>query len=128
MIVVHDVGRIMTTVFIQPDGTFRLAIHDAAITSTITDTRTGATLTGFYSNVEAVQQKTDPVTGAITQTLGFTGLNFIFRTAEGAPLVSAGRAVQTFLITFDADGNPVFTSTGTRSTPNMVHATQVLCG
>src|SRR5947207_7580744 len=68
VIVVHDVGRIMTTVFIQPDGTFRLAIHDAAITSTITDTRTGATLTGFYSNVEAVQQKTDPVTGAITQT------------------------------------------------------------
>jgi len=127
VIVVHDVGRITTTVFVQPDGTFRLSIHDAAITSTITDTRTGATLTGFYSNFEAVQQKTDPVTGAITEKLTFTGLNFIFPTSGPAPAVSAGRAVETLLITFDAQGNPTVTLIGGTATPNMQHVTQVLC-
>jgi len=127
VIVVHDVGRITTTVFIQPDGTFRLSIHSAAITSTITNTETGATLTSFYSNLEAVQLKIDPVTGAMTETLTFTGLNFIFRTPAGAPLVAAGRAVVTILVTFDTDGNPIFTKTGESSTPNMEHVTKVLC-
>jgi hypothetical protein len=128
VIVVHDVGRITFTVFLNQDGTPQaFATHDAAITSTITNTETGVSITFFYSNFVNEQIRTDPRTGVITDTLSFTGLNFIIRSPDGPPLVAAGRAELTATVTFDADGNPIFTQTGSSETPNMVHLTQVLC-
>jgi hypothetical protein len=48
LIVQHDVGRITFTTFFNPDGSpSRFTIHDAAVTSTLTNTDTGATLTLF---------------------------------------------------------------------------------
>jgi hypothetical protein len=129
LIVVHDVGRITFTAFFNPDGPFLKAfmIHDPALTSTLTNTETGATLTLFYSNLDVVRQSFDPTTGVLTVTESFNGLNFIIRGTDGPPLVSAGRGVITFLITFDADGNPIFSDVRESSTPKIVHLTQILC-
>lgn len=128
LIVVHDVGRVTFTAFLNRDGTPQaFTTHDAAITSTITDTVTGASLTLVYSNFVNEQIRTDARTGAITDTLSFNGLNFIIRTSDGATLVSAGRGVLTASVTFDADGNPIFTPIGASSTPNLVHITSILC-
>lgn len=129
LIVVHDVGRITYTAFFNPDGPFLRAfmIHDAALTSTITNTETGATLTLFYSNLDVTRQSFDPETGVLTVTESFNGLNFIIRGTDGPPLVSAGRGVITFLVRFDADGNPILSDFRQTSTPNLVHLTQVLC-
>lgn len=128
-IVVHDVGRITLAVFFNPDGTVKaFTVHDAAITSTLTNLDTGATLTGFYSNFVNDQYRIDPRTGAITETLSFSGLNAIIRDANGKPtVVTAGRATLTYLVTFDSAGNPIFTPTGVTETPNIVHLTQILC-
>jgi hypothetical protein len=103
VIAVHEVGRITFTVFLDKNGFPQsFALHDAAITYTITNTETGASITSFYSN-------------------------FMIRSADEPPLVSAGRAELTYTLTFDADGNPIFTQTGLSETPNMVHLTQLLC-
>jgi hypothetical protein len=124
----HDVGRITFTTFLNADGTLRaFGTHDAAITSTITNTDTGATLTFFYSNFVHEQISVDSATGALTDTLSLNGLNFIIQSPDGPPLVSAGRVVVTLLVTFDADGNPIFTVTGITSTPNIVGLSQFIC-
>jgi hypothetical protein len=127
LIVAHDVGRITFTEFFNPDGSVRAAtMHDIAITETLTNTETGATLTIFYSNFLDARISVDRKSGAITVTESFNGLNFIIEGTDGPPLVSAGRGVITLVITFDANGNPVVTRTDT-STPNLVHLTQLLC-
>jgi hypothetical protein len=127
-IVEHDVGRMMTAVFVQPDGSIRVLTQGAKVTSTLTNTETGATLTFVGSNMESFRQlTTDPLTGAITETVAFNGLNYLIRTPQSAPLVSAGRGVLTLAVTFDGDGNPIFTPTGELSTPNLKHLTQLLC-
>jgi hypothetical protein len=128
-IVVHDVGRITLAEFFNPDGTPKaFTVHDAAITETLTNLDTGATLTTFYSNFVNDQYRIDRRTGAITETLSFSGLNAIIRDPNGKPtVVTAGRATLTYLVTFDAAGNPVFTPTGVTETPNMEHLTQILC-
>lgn len=127
LIVEHDVGRITYTDHRNPDGSPKaFTIHYAAITQTLTNTATGATLTNFYSQVQAVRTSVDPESGAITVTASVTGLNFIIRASDEPPLVSAGRGVITFLVTFDANGNEVVTTTVTE-TPNLLHLTQLLC-
>lgn len=128
LIVVHDVGRITFTDFFNPDGSLKVStIHDAAITSTQTNTETGATLTSFYSNFVQDRLSIDPRSGVITEILSFNGLNFIVEGRDGRRVVSAGRGVFTFLITFDADGNLIGTPIGGTSTPNLVHVSQLLC-
>ena len=126
VIVAHDVGRITITFFFNPDGSLTVTVHDTAITQTLTNTETGATLTTFYSQFIDERVSVDPESGAITITESVNGLNFIIDGTESPPLVSAGRGVATFVITFDANGNPVVTETET-STPNLVHLTQLLC-
>jgi hypothetical protein len=127
-IVEHDVGRITLKAFFNPDGTLKaFTIQDAATTSTLTNTETGATLTFFYSNFVNDQYRVDHRTGAITDTLSFNGLNAIIRSPEGPPIVTAGRAALTYLVTFDVDGNPIFTPTRETATPNMEHLTKILC-
>jgi hypothetical protein len=124
----HDVGRITFTSFVNADGTPRaFTTHDAATTTTLTNTETGATLTLFYSNFVDARLSVDPRTGVITELVSFNGLNFLGETLDGTPFVSAGRAELTFLVTFDADGNPIFTPTGVSETPKIVHLTQLLC-
>jgi hypothetical protein len=127
IIVEHDVGRMTFTVFFNADGSVRsVAIHDAAITQTLTNTDTGATLTNFFSQAVGERFSVDLNSGAVTVTETVNGLNFIIR-GTNPPRVSAGRGVATFLITFDADGNPTVTKTGETSTPNLVHLTRLLC-
>jgi hypothetical protein len=128
LIAVDDVGRITYTAFFNRDGSLKaFTTHDAAISSVITDTTTGRSLQLFYSNVVIQRDSIDLATGVITITLGFNGLNFIIGGTAGPPLVSAGRAVETLLLTFDSEGNPTVTEVGSVATPNMVHLTQVLC-
>jgi hypothetical protein len=127
-IVGHNVGRSTVKTFFNRDGTVKaFTIQDAAVTQTLTNTETGATLTNFYSQFVKDQYRVAPTTGAITETLTFNGLNGIIKNPEGPPLVIAGRAEQTYLITFDAEGNPIFTLTSDTSTPNMEHLTKLLC-
>lgn len=127
IIVEHDVGRMTFTLFFNPDGSVRITAHETAITQTLTNTETGATLTNFFSQAVSARNSFDPASGAITVTESVNGLNFIIRGTDGPPLVSAGRGVVTFLITFDANGNPVVTKTAETSTPNLAHLTQLLC-
>jgi hypothetical protein len=128
LIAVDDVGRITYTAFFNRDGSLKaFTTHDAAISSSVTDATTGKTLQVFYSNVVIQRDTIDPVTGVITITLGFNGLNFIIQGTSGPPLVSAGRAVETVTLTFDSEGNPTLTEVGSTATPNMMHLTQVLC-
>jgi hypothetical protein len=129
IIVEHDVGRITYVAFFDQNGFVpRSAVHGAAVTSTYTNTSTGATLTVFHSNLDSSRISFDPATGIYTVTESFTGLNFILRRPGEPPLVSAGRAVDTFTVSFDSEGNPTFTELGDSATPNMVHITQILCG
>jgi hypothetical protein len=128
IIVQHDVGRITFTSFFNADGSLRaFTVHDAAVTSTFTNTETGATLTGFYSNLDSSQFRFDPATGILTATESFNGLNLLVRGTGEAPFVSAGRAVVTFRIMFDADGNGTVIDVTQVATPKMFHLTQVLC-
>jgi hypothetical protein len=129
VIAAHEVGRIASTTFFNPDGSLTFGLHDAAITATWTNTETGATLTFFYSNFIHERDTFDPATGAITVTASFNGLNFIIEGTDGPPLVAAGRAVITLLVTFDEDGNPVVTQTIGTVTPNLAgkHLLQLLC-
>jgi hypothetical protein len=127
LILAHEVGRRTFTDFFNPDGSLKATtIHDTAITQTLTNTETGATLTNFFSQFIDVRIKVDRRSGAITVTESINGLNFIIEGTDGPRVVSAGRGVITFLITFDANGDPVITVTET-STPNLVHLTQLLC-
>jgi hypothetical protein len=128
VIEIHDVGRITYTAFFNRDGTLKaFTTHDAAVTSYVEDTTTGAKLTVFYSNVVIQRNSIDSETGVITGTVSFDGLNFIIAGADGPPLVSAGRAVINFTVTFDSEGNPMVTETGGSATPRMLHFTQILC-
>jgi hypothetical protein len=127
LIAEHDVGRITYTEFFNPGGSSKaFMIHDTAVTQTLTNTETGATLTDFFSQLVDERFSIDPSTGDITITVSVDGLNFIIR-GTNPPLVSAGRGVLTFLITFDAQGNPTVTQIGETATPNLVHLTQLLC-
>lgn len=127
-IVEHDVGRMTFTVFFNADGTFKAAtVHPVAITQTLTNTATGATLTDFFSQFVRDRETFDPTTGVLTLTEEVNGLNFIIRGTD-PPLVSAGRGVITYLITFDAEGNPHVTVASQTSTPNLAHLTGLLCG
>jgi hypothetical protein len=126
-LVEHDVGRLMTAVFVQPDGSIHVLEHGAHVTSTLTNNSTGATLTVVGSNMESFTETTDPVTGAMSETVAFHGLNYLIRTGQGKPIVSAGHGVLTLAVTLDANGNPIFTPTGESSTPNLHHLTQLLC-
>ena len=128
IIVQHDVGRITFTSFFNPDGSLRaFTVHDAAVTTTLTNTATGATLTGFYSNLDASNFSFDPATGVLTWTESFNGLNILVKGTGGAPFVSAGRAVVTLRFTFDADGNGILLDETQVATPKMFHLTQLLC-
>ena len=46
---------------------------------------------------------------------------------DGSPQVAAGRAVVTFVIAFDADGNPIVIDISQTATPKMEHTTKLLC-
>jgi hypothetical protein len=127
-IIVHDVGRITFTSFFNPDGSLRaFTVHDAAVTSTLTNTETGATLTGFYSNLDASKFSFDPSTDIFTVEESFNGLNILIRDAGGAPFVYAGRALVTFRIKVDSEGNGTLIDVTQVATPKMVHLTQLLC-
>ena len=56
---------------------------------------------------------------------------FLDSLAARDPAVAAdahGRVALTFLVTFDSEGNPIYTPTGSLfATPNMEHITTVLC-
>jgi hypothetical protein len=128
LIVEHDVGRITYTSFFNPDGSLRaFTVHDAAVTTTLTNTETGATLTGVYSNLDATQISFDPSSGVVTLTESFNGLNILLRGTGGAPFVSAGRAVVTYRFRFDSEGNAILIDVTQVATPKMVHLTQLLC-
>ena len=125
----EDVGRITFTRFFNPDGSEKaLVIHFTAVTQTLTNTETGITLTNFYSQVFHERVSVDPETGVIAVEDDITGLNFIIRSADGGPpLVSAGRGVDTYNVTFDGEGNVIVSDVSRTSTPNLVHLLQVLC-
>jgi hypothetical protein len=126
-IVAHDVGRMTFADFFSPDGSLKASTnHLTAITQTLTNTATGATITNFYSQFVVARFSVDALTGAITIVESINGLNFIIQEPDGRRQVSAGRGTITLLVTFDENGNPVVTETET-STPNLVHLTQLLC-
>jgi hypothetical protein len=126
---VHDVGRMTTTTFFDKDGKFKEAlVHETQITETLTNSVTGETATSVYTNVIHDQHlTTDPATGTIHYMERYSGLNFLARSPRESTLVSAGMVEALVTVTFDENGDLIFTVTGLHETPNLIPAHTLVC-